>query len=83
MIGTLWERSALLMPTRLVMIQIQAVTCRKVLLTLVPSQQTGDCLTCLDTEEVAVNSAHKKFQKKVETSCSITKGCLWSEAYLK
>ena len=71
------------MLTRVAMSQIQAVTHRKVLLTLVLSQQLGDCLTCLDTEEVAINSADKKFWKKVWASCSIAKGCLWSEAQLK
>ena len=38
---------------------------------------------CLDTDEAAVNSAHKKFWKKVWPSCTITKGCLWLEAQLK
>ena len=48
-----------------------------------PEPATGDCLTCSDTKEVAINSAHIKFWKKVGASCSITKGCLWSEAQLK
>ena len=30
-----------------------------------PESATGDCLTCSDTKKVAINSAHKKFQKKV------------------
>ena len=38
---------------------------------------------CSDTKEVAINSAHKKFWKKVWTSCYIAKGCVWSEAQLK
>ena len=48
-----------------------------------PESATGDCLMCSDTKEVAINSTHKKFQKKVWTSCSITKGYLWSKAQLK
>ena len=48
-----------------------------------PESATRDCLICLDTEEAAVNSACKKFWKKVWTSCSITKGCLWLETQLK
>ena len=48
-----------------------------------PKSETGDCLMCSDTEEAAINSAHKKFWKKVMGSCSITKGCLWSKAKLK
>ena len=48
-----------------------------------PESATGECLTYSDTEEVAVNSAHKKFWKKVWASGSITKGCFWSEAQLK
>ena len=43
----------------------------------------GDCLTCLDSEEVAVITAQKRFQKKVRVSCSIAKGCLWLKAQLK
>ena len=38
---------------------------------------------CSDTEEVAINSACRKFWKKVQSPCSITKGCLWLEAHLK
>ena len=44
---------------------------------------SGDCLTCLDTEEVAIRTAQKRFWKKVWASCSIARGCLWSEAQLK
>ena len=44
---------------------------------------TGDLLSCSDTKEATMNSAHNKFWKKVLASCSITKGCLWSEAQLK
>ena len=44
---------------------------------------SGDCITCLDTEEVTVRTVQKKFQRKVRVSCSTAKGCLWSEAQLK
>ena len=43
---------------------------------------SGNCLTCLDTEEVAVRTAWKRFWKKVWASCSIARGCLWSKAKL-
>ena len=42
-----------------------------------------NCLTFSDTEEVAVRTVPKRFQKKVWASCSIARGCLWSEAQLK
>ena len=72
-----------MMLTRVAMSQIQAVMCRKVLLTAVLSWQPVDCLKCSDTEGVAINSTWKKFQKKVWASCNIAKGCLWLEAQLK
>ena len=43
-------------------------------------EDSGDCLTCSDMEEVAVRTAQKRFWKKVQTFCSIARGCLWSEA---
>ena len=63
-----------MMLTRVAMSPIQAVTHRKMLLTLVPSQQPRGSLMCSDTKEAAINSACKKFWKKVWASCSITKG---------
>ena len=36
-----------------------------------------------DTKRAAINSTHKKFSKKVQDSCNITKGCFWLEAHLK
>ena len=48
-----------------------------------PKSVSRDCLTCSDTEEVAVISTCKKFQKKVQAFCSITKGCLWTEGQLR
>ena len=44
---------------------------------------SGDCLTCLDMEEVAIRTAQKRFQKRVQASCSIVRGCLWSEAQVR
>ena len=41
-----------------------------------PESATRECLTCSDTKEAAINSAHKKFQKKVQASCNIAKCCL-------
>ena len=38
-----------------------------------PDSASGNCLACLDTEEAAVKFAHKKFHKKVQASCSLTK----------
>ena len=48
-----------------------------------PKSATGDFLMCSDIEKTAINSTHKKFQKKVSASCNITKDCLWLEAQLK
>ena len=42
-----------------------------------------DCLMCLDSKDVTVKSAHKKFHKKVSTSCSPTKQSLWKDAQLE
>ena len=47
-----------------------------------PDSAMGNCLMCLDTKEIAVKSACKKFQKKVHASCSIAKGCPWMDAQL-
>ena len=44
---------------------------------------SGDCLTCSDTKEVAIRTTQKRLWKKVRASCSIARGCLWSEAQLK
>ena len=42
-----------------------------------------DCVTCLDTDEVTVKNAHKKYRKRGEASCSLDKENLWSEVQLK
>ena len=44
---------------------------------------SGGCLTCSDTEEVAIRTAQKRFWKKFQAPCSIARGCLWSESQLK
>ena len=44
---------------------------------------SGDCLTCLDTDEVIIRTTCKKYRKRVQASCSLGKGSLWSEAQLK
>ena len=43
----------------------------------------GDCLTCLDTEEVAIRTAWKRFWKRAQASCSTARGCLQSEAQVR
>ena len=48
----------------------------------IPESATGDCLSCSDTKQAAVKSAHKKFHKKVWASCSLAKWDLWKEAQL-
>ena len=40
---------------------------------------SGDCLTCSDMKEMAIRTTKKRFQKRLWASCSIVRGCLWSE----
>ena len=40
---------------------------------------TGDCIMCLDTGEVTIWTAWKR----VQASCKLNKGSLWTEAHLK
>ena len=42
---------------------------------------SGDCFMCLDTGEVTVRTAYKKYRKRVQASCSLDKGSLWSEVW--
>ena len=42
-----------------------------------------DCLTCSDTEGVAIHLACKKFPKKVQASCGASKQGLWKDAQLE
>ena len=44
---------------------------------------SGDCISCSDTDEVSIQTAHKKYQKMVWASCGLRKGSLWMEAQLK
>ena len=44
---------------------------------------SGDGITCSDTDEVIIRTAHMKFRKRVWACCSLGKGGLWSEAKLK
>ena len=43
----------------------------------------GDCFKCLDTDEVTIRKAHKKYRKRVWASCSLGKDSFWSEDELK
>ena len=40
-------------------------------------------LMCLDTDEVIIWNARKKYWKRVQASCSLHKSSLWNEAQLK
>ena len=42
-----------------------------------------DCLTCSDMNEVGIITTWKRFQKRVQASCSIARGILWSEAQVR
>ena len=44
---------------------------------------SGDCISCLDTDEVTIRTPYKKCRKRVQASCSLDKGSLWSVAQLK
>ena len=42
-----------------------------------------DCDSCSDTDEVSIQTACKKYQRRVWVSCRLSKGNLWTEAQLK
>ena len=42
-----------------------------------------DCISCSDTDQMSVQTACKRYQKKVQASCRLSKGSLWMEAQLK
>ena len=44
---------------------------------------TGDCISCSDTNGVTIQTAPKKYQKRVQAFCRLSKGNLWTEAQLK
>ena len=43
----------------------------------------GVCLSCLDTDEASVWTAHKKYRKRVRASCKLSKGSDWTETQMK
>ena len=44
---------------------------------------SGDCILCSDTDEVVIQTTHKKYQKRLWASYRLSKGSLWTEAQLK
>ena len=42
-----------------------------------------DFVTCSDIDEVTIQTAWKKYQKRVQVSCRLSKGSFWTEAQLK
>ena len=42
-----------------------------------------DCITYLDTDKVTIQTAWKKYWKRVQASFRLSKGSLWTEAQLK
>ena len=70
--------------TRGTMSPTQKVTHRRVLQIPVPESATGDdCPTCLETDDMAVRSIHKRFCKKVQASCSPSKQEPWKGAQME
>ena len=44
---------------------------------------SGDCLSCLDTNEISVRMACKKYRKRVRGSCKLSKGMDWTYTQIK
>ena len=44
---------------------------------------SGDCLSCSDTDEVSIQTAQKRYRKRVRVSCKLSKGSDCMEAQLK
>ena len=44
---------------------------------------SGDCLSCSDTDELSVQTAHKKYQKNIWASCKLSKSNLRMETQQK
>ena len=44
---------------------------------------SGDCLSCSDTDEVSVRVAHKKYRKRVRASCKLSKAMDWMDTQTK
>ena len=45
--------------------------------------QPGHSLSCSDTNEVSIQTAQKKYRKRVRASCKLSKGSDWMEAQMK
>ena len=44
---------------------------------------SGDCLSCLNTDEISVSMVHKKYRKRVRASCKLHKGVDWMDTQMK
>ena len=44
---------------------------------------SGDCLSCSDTDVASVQTACKKYRKRVQASCKLSKSNLWMETQQK
>ena len=44
---------------------------------------SGDCISCSDTDDAAVQMVHTKYQGRVQASCRLSKCIHWNEAQLK
>ena len=42
-----------------------------------------DCLSCLDTDEISMRMAYKKYRKRVRASCKSSKGMDWMDEEIK
>ena len=42
-----------------------------------------DCLSCCDTDDVSVQTAQKKYRKRLRASCKLSKGSDWTETQMK
>ena len=42
-----------------------------------------DCISCSDTDKVSIQTAWKKYRKRVWNSCRLSKGSIWMEVQLK
>ena len=48
-----------------------------------PGHSLWRLLSCLDTDEVSIWTAWKKYRKRVRVSCKLSKGTKWMEAQMK
>ena len=42
-----------------------------------------DCLSCSDTDDVSMQTAQKKYRKRVRASCKLSKGSDWTETQMR